>query len=62
MIWIVPVPEPKTLKNCMHLDVYGATQATLALGATLVLRARSSAYSSLARAKEADRHRANFPA
>lgn len=36
LIWIVPVPEPKTVKNRMHIDVYGDTQAILALGATLV--------------------------
>ena len=36
LIWIVPVPEPKTVKNRMHIDVYGDTQALLDLGATLV--------------------------
>lgn len=36
LIWIVPVPEPKTVKNRMHIDIYGDTQALLALGATLV--------------------------
>jgi hypothetical protein len=39
LIWIVPVPERKTVKNRMHLDVFGDTRAILALGATLV-RAR----------------------
>ena len=39
LIWIVPVPEPKTVKNRMHLDIYGDTQAILAAGARLV-RAR----------------------
>jgi hypothetical protein len=36
LIWIVPVPEPKSVKNRMHVDLYGDTQAILALGATLV--------------------------
>ena len=39
MIWVNPVPEPKTVKNRMHHDVVGDTAALLALGATLV-RAR----------------------
>jgi hypothetical protein len=39
LIWIVPVPESKTVKNRMHLDIYGDTQAILSLGAKLV-RAR----------------------
>ena len=39
LIWIVPVPEPKTVKNRMHLDVVGNTDALLAAGATL-LRAK----------------------
>jgi hypothetical protein len=34
--WIVPVPEPKIVKNRMHLDVLGDTQALLAAGATLL--------------------------
>jgi glyoxalase superfamily protein len=36
LLWIVPVPEPKTVKNRMHLDVVGDTQALIAAGATLV--------------------------
>ena len=36
LIWIVPVPEPKIVKNRMHHDVLGDTQALLAAGATLV--------------------------
>jgi hypothetical protein len=36
LMWIVPVPEPKTVKNRMHHDVVGDTQALLAAGATLV--------------------------
>jgi Glyoxalase-like domain len=39
LIWINPVPEPKTVKNRVHLDVVGDTAALLAAGATL-LRAR----------------------
>ena len=35
-IWIVPVPEPKSGKNRMHLDVIGDREALLAAGATLV--------------------------
>ena len=38
-IWINPVPEPKTTKNRMHLDVTGDKDELLGLGATLV-RAR----------------------
>jgi hypothetical protein len=41
LIWVIPVPEPKTVKNRMHLDVVGDTQALLAAGATL-LRARDA--------------------
>jgi glyoxalase superfamily protein len=39
LIWIVPVPERKTLKNRMHMDIFGVTREILARGATLV-RAR----------------------
>lgn len=38
LIWINPVPEPKTVKNRVHLDVVGDTAELLALGATLVRR------------------------
>lgn len=38
LIWINPVPEPKTVKNRMHLDVWGDTEALLARGATLLRR------------------------
>ncbi|MFE9251834.1 VOC family protein [Streptomyces sp. NPDC007088] len=34
LIWLNPVPEPKTLKNRLHLDVYGDVAALLDLGAT----------------------------
>jgi hypothetical protein len=37
-LWINPVPETKTVKNRMHHDVTGDTDALLALGATLVRR------------------------
>jgi hypothetical protein len=33
LLWIVPVPEPKTTKNRMHFDVVGDTAALLAVGA-----------------------------
>ncbi len=39
LIWIIPVPEPKTVKNRMHMDIFGDTQAIVAAGARLV-RAR----------------------
>ena len=39
LIWVNPVPEPKRVKNRMHLDVVGDTAALLAAGATL-LRAK----------------------
>ncbi|MGV9680739.1 VOC family protein [Nocardia sp. NPDC003482] len=39
LIWINPVPEPKTVKNRMHFDLWGDTNELLAAGATL-LRAR----------------------
>ncbi|TFV63358.1 VOC family protein [Geodermatophilus sp. DF01-2] len=41
LIWLNPVPEPKTVKNRMHLDVVGDAAALLAAGATLV-RARDA--------------------
>jgi glyoxalase superfamily protein len=37
-IWIAAVPEPKVVKNRMHVDVVGHTDALLAAGATLVRR------------------------
>jgi Glyoxalase-like domain len=37
-VWLNPVPEPKTVKNRMHLDVVGDTTALLAAGATLLRR------------------------
>jgi hypothetical protein len=38
LIWIVPVPEAKVVKNRMHLDVIGDSEALLAAGATLIRR------------------------
>lgn len=38
LIWIVPVPEVKTLKNRMHIDVWGDTDELVAQGATLIRR------------------------
>lgn len=38
LIWVVPVPEPKTVKNRMHLDVWGDTERLVALGATVIRR------------------------
>jgi hypothetical protein len=38
-IWIIPVPERKTVKNRMHIDLFGNTAELLQAGATL-LRAR----------------------
>ncbi|WP_062217675.1 VOC family protein [Streptomyces sp. NBRC 109706] len=35
-IWINPVPEAKSGKNRMHLDVRGDTDELLALGASLI--------------------------
>jgi len=35
-IWIVPVPERKSGKNRMHLDVFGDTPSLLSAGAILV--------------------------
>jgi hypothetical protein len=36
LIWIVPVPEPKSVKNRMHVDVVGDRSALLAAGARLL--------------------------
>ena len=36
LVWVNPVPERKTIKNRMHIDVYGVTTEILGLGATLV--------------------------
>ncbi|SDX71618.1 hypothetical protein SAMN05661080_00933 [Modestobacter sp. DSM 44400] len=36
LIWVIPVPEGKTVKNRMHHDVVGDTQALVTLGATVV--------------------------
>ena len=36
LIWVVGVPEPKTVKNRMHIDVWGSTADLIAAGATVV--------------------------
>ncbi|GAB2610193.1 hypothetical protein GCM10027168_48930 [Streptomyces capparidis] len=36
LIWINPVAEPKTVKNRMHLDVWGDPDRLVALGARVV--------------------------
>ncbi|KIF77842.1 bleomycin resistance protein [Streptomyces sp. 150FB] len=36
LIWVNHVTEAKTVKNRMHLDVWGSVAELLALGATLV--------------------------
>ena len=33
LLWIVPVPEPKTVKNRMHFDVLGDSAALMTAGA-----------------------------
>jgi len=35
-IWFMPVPEAKTVKNRMHIDVLADVEEILALGATVV--------------------------
>jgi hypothetical protein len=37
-IWFNPVPEPKAVKNRMHIDVTGDTETLLRAGATVVRR------------------------
>ena len=39
LIWVQPVPEDKTVKNRMHIDVFGSTDELVGLGAAL-LRSR----------------------
>ncbi|WIX80435.1 VOC family protein [Amycolatopsis carbonis] len=36
LIWVNPVPEVKTVKNRMHLDVFGDVGELVSLGAVLV--------------------------
>ena len=36
LMWIVPVPEPKIVKNRMHFDVVGETWPLIAAGARMV--------------------------
>ncbi|WP_432546091.1 VOC family protein [Kineococcus sp. SYSU DK004] len=37
-LWVAPVPEPKAVKNRMHVDLVGDVDALLALGAALLRR------------------------
>jgi hypothetical protein len=37
LIWIVPVPEAKTVKNRMHIDVFGDVAEIVGRGARVVL-------------------------
>jgi Glyoxalase-like domain len=39
LVWVQPVPDRKTVKNRMHIDVYGSTDELVGLGAAQ-LRAR----------------------
>ncbi|MGY1718011.1 VOC family protein [Blastococcus sp. SYSU DS0552] len=36
LMWIVPVPERKTIKNRVHFDVVGETRPLIAAGARMV--------------------------
>jgi hypothetical protein len=47
-LWINPVPEPKTVKNRMHVDVYGDTAQLLAAGAVLLRRDEGNGWDVLA--------------
>ena len=38
LIWVQAVPEPKSVKNRMHIDVFGDVDELASLGATLVRR------------------------
>ena len=38
LIWIIPVPEAKAVKNRMHLDVHGDVDWLLTQGASMVRR------------------------
>lgn len=35
LIWIIPVPEAKIVKNRMHIDIFGDTAEIIAQGARL---------------------------
>jgi hypothetical protein len=37
-LWVNRVPEPKTAKNRLHVDLYGDTEQIVAAGATLLRR------------------------
>ncbi|WP_431035255.1 VOC family protein [Streptomyces sp. P6-2-1] len=36
LIWVIPVPEGKVVKNRMHLDVYGDVERLRGLGAVVL--------------------------
>jgi Glyoxalase-like domain len=36
LIWVIPVPERKVVKNRIHIDVWGEVDELVALGATVV--------------------------
>jgi hypothetical protein len=36
LIWVIPVPEPKTVKNRMHIDLFGDVDELVRLGARVV--------------------------
>jgi hypothetical protein len=38
LIWVQHVPEPKSVKNRMHIDVFGSPDELVSLGATVVRR------------------------
>ena len=42
LIWVCPVPEGKTVKNRMHLDVWGDPAELIALGASHLRRVDDS--------------------
>ena len=37
LIWVIPVPEEKVVKNRMHIDVWGDADELIARGASMVL-------------------------
>ena len=37
LIWVIPVPEEKVVKNRMHIDVWGDATELIARGASMVL-------------------------
>jgi len=47
-LWVNPVPEPKTAKNRLHVDLYGDTAGFLAAGAVLLRRDEGNGWDVLA--------------